>query len=220
MLLYYSHSRLLQEARGNHFSPLSPEPNDDPCEATAYDIAASNLPLPASSCHHPPLLAPLSSCCCPPPQKGEFNSQCGGQCGSDVLLKCCGSISDELTQPSTATTAPAADRRAFTSRNSRLSVYANIFFFQHPVPTPPPSSPPPLTAAVTAVEGGACDYDAAACCQLPSGKAICLSPITSSHIVLQFVLQMARDRPAHLIQVRGGVEDMRRKCGIRSFLCG
>jgi len=62
-----------------------------------------------------------------------------------------------------------------------------------------------LTAAVaTVLDGGACDYDAAACCQLPSGKAICLSPITSSHVVLQFVLQMARDRPAHLIQVRGG----------------
>ena len=49
---------------------------------------------------------------------------------------------------------------------------------------------------------------------------ICLPSITSSHAVLQFVLQMARDRPAHLIQARGGAEDMRRKCGIRSFLCG
>ena len=52
ILLYYSHSRPLREARGNH-SPL-PEPLDDPCEATAYDIAASNLPLPVSSCRHPP----------------------------------------------------------------------------------------------------------------------------------------------------------------------
>jgi len=93
MLWYYSHSRLLQEAWGNHFSPLSHEPHDDPCEATTYDITVSNLPLPASSpCRHPPLPAPLSSCCCPPPQKGEFNSQCGDRCGSDILLKFCGSV--------------------------------------------------------------------------------------------------------------------------------
>jgi len=91
-----------------------------------------------------------------------------------------------------------------TSTNPRLRVYANIFFFQHPVLIPPHCSPPLTAAVATVLDGGACDYDAAACCQLPSGKAICLSPITSSHVVLQFVLQMARDRPAHLIQVRGG----------------
>ena len=53
---------------------------------------------------------------------------CGGRCGSDILLKWCGSILDELTPPSTAMTAPAADCRASTSRKLRLSVYANIFF--------------------------------------------------------------------------------------------
>ena len=88
MHLYYSHSRLLQEAWGSHFSPLFPESHDDPYEATAYDIAASNLPSLAISCRHPQ--APLSACHRLPLQKGEFNSQCGDRCGSDIVLKCLG----------------------------------------------------------------------------------------------------------------------------------
>ena len=54
MHLYYSYSMFLQEAWGSHFSPLFPESHNDPYEATAYDIAASNLLLPTISCRHPP----------------------------------------------------------------------------------------------------------------------------------------------------------------------
>ena len=44
--------------------------------------------------------------------------------------------------PSTVMTVPAAVRRASISRNLHLSVYANIFFFQHLVLTPPLPLPP------------------------------------------------------------------------------
>ncbi len=70
----------------------------------------------------------------------------------------------------------------------------------------------PLSAAPTVLP--------VACCQPSSAKSICLPSITLSPVVLQFVLQMARDRPEHLIQARGRAEDMCRECGIRSFLCG
>jgi len=140
MHLYYSHSRLLQEASGNHFSPLSPEPHDDPCEATAYDIAASNLPLPASSCRHPPPPAPLSSCRCPLPQKGEFNSQCGNWCGSDIVLKCFGAILDARRRRRRRRRSPLQFVRASISINLCLSVYADIFFPN--IRSSPPPSPP------------------------------------------------------------------------------
>ena len=141
MLWYYSHSRLLQEAWGNHFSPLSHEPHDDPCEATTYDITASNLPLPASSpCHHPPLPVPLSSCCCPPPQKGEFNSQCGDRCGSDILLKCCGSVEagDAVVDGNDGVNAAKGSH----FNNSPSASLRKYLFFQHPVLIPPRCSPP------------------------------------------------------------------------------
>ncbi len=117
-----------------------------------------------------------------------------------------------MMPPSTATAAPAA----------AVGLQFNkFFFFQYPVLTPPCRPPPPIdVAAVTTVDDDACDYNTAAYRQPSSAKAICLPSITSSHVVLQFVLQMARDQPAHLIQARGGAEDMRRKCGIRSFPCG
>ena len=123
-----------------------------------------------------------------------------------------------MMPPSTATVAPAA-AVGFQFNKSASSVYADVFFFNIRSSHSPVIPPPVDVAAVAAVDDDACDYNAAACHQLPSAKAICLPSIISSHVVLQFVLQTARDRPAHLIQVGGGAEDMRRKWGIRSFLC-
>ena len=66
------------------FSTLFPKSHHDPYEATAINIAASNLPLPAVSFRHPQ--SPLFACHHPPPQKGEFNSQCGDQSGSEIVI--------------------------------------------------------------------------------------------------------------------------------------
>jgi hypothetical protein len=107
-----------------------------------------------------------------------------------------------MMPPSTATTAPVVV--AGFQFNKSTSVSQCRCFFSISSPHPLPLSPPPFDiAAVTTIDDDACNHNTAACRQPPSAKSIWLLSITSSHVILQFVLQMACNRPLHLIQAGG-----------------
>ena len=86
-------------------------------------------PPPPSACHRPsPCRRPLS-------KKGEFNSQRGDRCGSDILPKCCGSILG-MMPPSTAMSAPAAAVGLHFRKSASVSLCRCLCF---PISGPHPS---------------------------------------------------------------------------------
>jgi len=107
-----------------------------------------------------------------------------------------------MMPPSTATAAPAVVAGFQFNKYTSVSQCRCLFF--NIQSSPPPVVPPPFDiAAVATIDDDACNHNTAACRQPPSAKAIWLLSITSSHVILQFVLQMACNRPLHLIQAGG-----------------
>ena len=135
----------------------------------------------------------MSSTICPLEKPGDISEL-------DIIITITSAANASPPPHNAKPLSSAATRLALPSSASDQPQLSACFRRRHRRLCPPPSSAVarrrlPLSTAATVLP--------VACCQPSSTKSICLPSKTLSSVVLRFVLQMARDRPAHLIQARG-----------------